>query len=439
MGNINWRKNCLLLALLSISTGLILSLPARANAVDSLCAVVKIAISQELTLERQAFDAHMRIDNGLSHISLEDVSVEVNFNDEDGNAVLASSDPDHATANFFISADSAGITGDSNNWRVDTVNPSSSVDLHWLIIPAPGSSNDIETGTLYYVGATLKYSIGGEENITKVSPDYIYVKPLPELQLDYFLTKDVFGDDAWTSDTEPPVPFILGARIKNNGSGIARNLKIESAHPKITENEQGLFIGFTIEESEVNGKPSPESLLIDFGDIASGTASVGRWIMSCTLSGSFNDFIANVSHSDELGGELTSLIKQEDIHTYFLLKDVLVDIPGRDGISDFLATDGRVYESEGTDSPVTDWSDPQRQIQPSSNDIWTLSIPATTGFMYVQADDPYVGTMELKEVYRNDGKQIKSENAWLSSVKSGRQPRKGVVSLFFRLVIFSFK
>ena len=56
------------------------ALPAAAG--DSLCAEVKIEIAQELTLERQAFEAHMRINNGLTHLTLEDVSVTVNFADE---------------------------------------------------------------------------------------------------------------------------------------------------------------------------------------------------------------------------------------------------------------------------------------------------------------------------------------------------------------------
>ena len=54
--------------------------PAAAG--DTLCAEVKIEIAQELTLERQAFEAHMRINNGLTHLALEDVSVTVNFADE---------------------------------------------------------------------------------------------------------------------------------------------------------------------------------------------------------------------------------------------------------------------------------------------------------------------------------------------------------------------
>ena len=44
------------------------------HAEETVCAVVKIEIKQELTLERQAFDAHMRIDNHMLGIQLDDLS-----------------------------------------------------------------------------------------------------------------------------------------------------------------------------------------------------------------------------------------------------------------------------------------------------------------------------------------------------------------------------
>lgn len=58
---------------------------------DSICARVKIEITQELTLERQAFDAHMAINNRLANITLENVQIDVTFSDQGGNAVLAES------------------------------------------------------------------------------------------------------------------------------------------------------------------------------------------------------------------------------------------------------------------------------------------------------------------------------------------------------------
>ena len=394
---------------------------------DSVCARVKLEIRQELTLERQAFDAHMRITNGLSHITLEDVNVDVSFLDEEGNSVLASSDPENKDAIFFIRLDS--LENIDNVSGTGSVEPVATADIHWLIIPAPGASNGVPQGTLYYVGATLTYTIGGEGHITGVTPDYIFVKPLPELTLDYFLPADVYGDDAFTPEIEPPIPFYLGVRLKNNGSGIAKDMKINSAQPQIVDNEQGLLIGFVIEGCEVNGQAAAPSLLADLGDIEPNTSAVARWVMTCSLSGEFVEFTADYSHSDELGGELTSLL--EAVNTHFLVQDVLVDVAGRDSIRDFLARDEdvyRVYESENIDTDVTDQS-AASSLTGSGND-YTLSAPVTAGFMYAQLPDPHDGQKELKEIIRSDGKRIKPENAWLSKTRNEDHSWQHFLNLF---------
>jgi len=408
---------------------LLLSLVLSSNsfAEDSICARVKIEIRQEMTLERQAFDAHMRINNGFDSISLENVSVDVNFTDENGNSVIATSNTNNSDALFFIRVDSM-----ENIESVDgygTVNPSTSSDIHWLIIPSIGASNGLELGTLYYVGATLSYTIGGEEHVTEVTPDSIYVKPMPELILDYFLPVNVYGDDPFTSQIEPVIPFSLGVRVRNNGFGVAKNLKIDSAQPKIVENEQGLLIGFLIEGSEVNGEEAIKSLLVEFGDIDPNTAGTARWIMTCSLSGKFVKFEAEYSHSNELGGELTSLL--EEIYTHFLVQDVIVDLPGRDNIKDFLAIDGdsyKVYESDNIDTKVLDISSISN-INGSGNEL-TLLTKITNGFLYIQLPDPKNGQMLLKEVIRSDGKQIRKENAWLSKIQEDDHSWKHFFNLF---------
>jgi hypothetical protein len=61
--------------LISIAGWLWFSLPllsfAGLSQADTVCAQVKIEIQQELTLERQAFDAMMRISNGLDTLPIE--------------------------------------------------------------------------------------------------------------------------------------------------------------------------------------------------------------------------------------------------------------------------------------------------------------------------------------------------------------------------------
>ena len=192
-----------------------------------------------------------------------------------------------------------------------------------------------------------------------MDPDDILVKPMPALTLDYFLPNEVYGDDPFTQNfIEPPIPFSLGVRVKNTGIGPARKLKIDSAQPRIVENKLGLLVDFKLHGCEVNGGVAQPTLLADFGDIAPNRSGVARWIMTSTLSGRFVEFTAYYTHAAELGGQLTSLITAQPM-THFLVHDVLVDLPGRDTVRDFLAKDGvelRVYESENADTVVNDQS-----------------------------------------------------------------------------------
>ena len=399
---------------------LIQSIPCFAE--ESLCAVVKIEIRQELTLERQAFDAHMRINNGLSHLGLEDVNISLSFADEDGEPVTATYDTNNTSASFYFREDSktniADISGNG------TVAPSTSADVHWLIIPAPGASNGLEKGKLYTVGATLTYTLGGESKKTTVSPDTILVKPMPQMVLDYFLPMNVYGDDAFTEAVEPPIPFSLGVRVQNDGRGTARDLKIESAQPKITENEQGLLIGFTLHGSRVNGNPAEKTLMANFGDIGPGDSATARWLMECSLSGRFVEFGADLSHSDELGGSLTSLIN--DVQTHVLVRDVKVDLVGRDTVLDFLAKDGdrhRVYESDGMDTLVDDLSTVSALSYVETTNrvhVYSLTSPARQGFVYMQLPDPFLGSKRVHSAIRSDGKVIKPENIWFSKSRENK-------------------
>lgn len=88
-------------ALAALLAALLLS-PVASYAVDTQCAKVKIEIQQELTMERQGFDAMMKITNGLTTTSLDNVSINVNFKDETGTSVRATSDTADTSAAFFI-------------------------------------------------------------------------------------------------------------------------------------------------------------------------------------------------------------------------------------------------------------------------------------------------------------------------------------------------
>ena len=390
---------------------LMLGFSAPSLAQESVCARVKIEIKQELTLERQAFDAEMRITNSLPATALTQVEVQVWVTDENGIPAAITTDPNDLTAQFFIRQTHNDTAGDGQ------VAANSTAVLNWLLIPAPGSAGNTPMGKRYLVGATLRYKFGNELQEMQLNPDTITVKPMPSLSLDYFLTRDVIADDPMTPQIEAPEPYTLGVRVKNSGLAEAKALKIDSAQPKIVENEQGLAINFTLLGSYVQDAPVANTLLIDFGDIAPDSAKMGRWLMESNLAGKFVEFSATFTHSDELGGALTSLLEATNAH--LLVRDVRVDLPGRDMVRDFLAVEDdryRVYESDGTDNDVADRSG--EATLGTANGGYQLSMPASQGFFYVRKPDPYHGQMALGTVLRGDAKQMAPENVWLSKTKN---------------------
>lgn len=399
-------------------------------AAEELCAEVRIEILQELTMERQGFEALMRINNSLDSFELRDVSVSVNFEDADGNAVTATSDTSASDAAFFIRLDASqnvsGLEAGANGQvGYGVIAPNSTGELRWLIIPTANAAGQLQDGKLYYVGARLSYSYGGKEEVVEVAPDSIVVIPQPALTLDYFLTQEIIGDDAFTPQIEPPEPYTLGVRLSNSGYGIARSVNIESAQPTIVENELGLAVDFKILGSYLAGGPSSPSLLINFGDIEPEGVKNGRWIMETNLSGRFTAFTASFTHADELGGQLTSLLQATNAH--FLKRDVVVDLPGRDTVRDFLAygpTGGLyVYESENTGLNETVCSNCAVVIELSANlnhqgGTSTLSHDSEAGFSFAQVSDPYRGSKVLERVVRSDGKVMNPQNAWLSKKRA---------------------
>jgi hypothetical protein len=132
-----------------------LALPAQSMAQETVCAKVKIEIKQQLTLERQAFDAQMSINNTTVSDVIQNVGVVVKVTDELGAPVAVTNDPNNLSAKFYIR-----VANQQNINAIDgtgAVNPASTAVINWLLIPAPGAAGPSALGKKYYVGATLRY------------------------------------------------------------------------------------------------------------------------------------------------------------------------------------------------------------------------------------------------------------------------------------------
>jgi hypothetical protein len=413
---------------------LAIALAAVTPGAAQVCARVVIQIEQELTLEREGFEARLGISNGQP-VPLENFSVSLNFADADGNSVAAATESGPNAEGKFFYRIQAGSTA------VGSVASGGTGKVVYLIVPTPGSAGGTAEGSIYYVGATVKYTVNGVEQTVELAPDFIRVRPMPSLQLQYFLPGDVYGDDPMTQTvSEPVVPFPLGVRVINHSPfAAARELMIQSGQPEIIDNEQGLLVDFRIIGCEVNGLPAAPSLLANFGDIAPQRSAHGDWLMTASLSGRFVKFTAEVTHAPELGGALTSLIAADAITTHRLIGRVQVDLPGRDAVSDFLAVDNmagdyvavKLYESDNDQvSEIVDvYTAANGAAIVVAGSDHRLTVDAASAKMFVTLPSPVAADRSIR-VVRSDGKLLPSRNCWISKRKNEQLEWVYTVNLF---------
>ncbi len=420
---------CILLSLFWLAPA------ANALAAETACAKVVMEIVQELTLERVAFDAKLVLTNNLLSKDLTGVRVDVEIEDGEGNRL---------DDIFFVQSPTTSNISDVSGSGV--VKAGTRAEVHWLIIPSPGAGGIDAAGVYYFVGANLTYTVADKEEIIPIFPDRILVKPMPELFLDYFSPYQVTGDNPFTAEVEPPVPFPLAVRIMNDGFGPANELKIDSAQPKIVENDQGLLIDFKLLNSAVNDGEVEPTLTVDIGNLASKSGATAYWEMISTMTGRFAEFDVSFSHASELGGELTSLIKETNAH--YLVHRVRVNLPGRDDILDYLAFDVAadynptdamalpypdvIFESEYPNG-LTGLVDARAEVT-TVDPLNPPDVPTATksevdleleltanppGWIYVRLNDPSQGLLELLDVVRSDGVSLDPHNFWVDHKLDG--------------------
>lgn len=397
---------------LATALGLLAANDADAQSA-AVCAEVKIEILQRLTFERIAFDARLVMTNNLPTDSLENFGVNLVIQDPDGN---------DAGALFFI-----GVADTENIAAVDGTGSLAAgvrAEAHWLLIPVAGAGGTAQIGRNYTVGGSVSFTVGGETRELGLFPAPITVRPQPLLEVNYFLPAAVVADDPFTEPVEAPVPFSLGVRVVNRGFGSAGNLRIESGQPQIVENIQGLLIAFQLLGTSVNGEPVQPTLNATFGTIPPMDCGIAVWEMVTTLSGEFISFDASYTHQPELGGELTSLI--QDVTSYVLVREMLVDVPGRDDRKDFLTDVDRdpenvpdqIFESDCNELPVFPVAGSTVGIPALSGGEVTLTTDILPNWVFSRVDDPAQGLIPLVGVTRSDGKQLRPENFWISRVQN---------------------
>lgn len=275
---------------------------------ENTCAQVKLEIQQKLVLTRQAFRGTLTIENGSSN-AIEDILVDVNATNMETGFMATSRE-------MQISIEKIeGFEGEKDGaWRLGAGKKGVATIL---FIPTKYAAP--ENITTYSFGGTLSFKDGSTTQNRSLYPVSLQVKPTPELDLTYFMQRDVYGDNPLTTDVvEPVIPAEFSVLIHNKGYGDANNVRMITKKPKIVENEKGLLIDFDIISSSLNGGEKTMALDDDiatqFGTIAAGTASYATWDLTASLMGHFTEYDVSVTHVTDYGNPDLSLLDRVTIH-----------------------------------------------------------------------------------------------------------------------------
>ncbi len=368
---------------------------------------VTLQIDQHAVIERNAFKATLQLNNNAGS-SISDLQVTINPVDATGNP---------ASNLFGISP--PGLTGINAVDGTGGMANGASGTASWTIIP---TTNAAATGpTQYGIGGTLSYLLDGQQVVIPLFAVPITVMPSPILNVDYFLQHDVYSQDPFVPQYEPPIPFGLGIMVHNDGLGWCNDFTITSAQPQIIANSNGLLISFELIGSQAgtNQAVTP-SLTMDLGAIQPDSAATGTWLMTSSLEGAFISYAATFQEVNTLGVTNISLVNSVAIHEMNHI--VRLTVPSDDGLPDFLVNDttnidalpDNVYSSTGPVFAVTSLTNVtvQGTLSSSQSNV-TATMTAPSGFVYLEFPDPSAGAMTIASVTRSDGVHLLvGPNVW---------------------------
>jgi hypothetical protein len=381
-------------------------MPQFVEAQSSVCAEVRLSITQQAVIAGQAFSPKLAINNG-SGTDLQQLSVNLDITDIN----------DQSATNLFVilPPSLSGVTAVDGTGLLSA---GTTGQATWTIRPTQQAAPTATTE--YFVSGTLSYLQNGILISIPLFPTSIQVLPQPWLTVKYFLERTVYGQDLFSTNVESPVPFNLGLLVTNGGYGTAKAFTITSGQPQIVDNSKGLLVSFQIVSSQAGSNVLSPSLTLNLGDITHGQTAFGRWLMTASLQGTFTNFSASYVAEDDLGN--TNLSVVAGVETHALIHAVRVDQPNDDGLPDFLVNDipnpaglpETVYCSDGPILPVVSVTNAiVTGAIDSSNLQIQLSSDLPAGWVYLQIPNPGQGKYTLAQVVRSDGHVVRlGDNAW---------------------------
>lgn len=375
---------------------------------EDVIVTVKMQFNQLLTLTRQAFEGTLTIENG-SDKAMDDIVL--NLTETMPNGELAT---DHE---FDISyTELTGFTGTTSGpWALDAGQKGV---LKVKFIPTKHAAPIAATD--YVFGGNLTFSVDGKERHADLTEQIMTVKPTPELNLDYFMQRDIIADDAITKDVvEPSEEAEFAVLISNVGYGDAENLRMVTAQPEMVDNEENLFLQYSITSSQLNGQEKSlafgKSVTTDFGTLPAQEHAYAQWWMTSSLLGHFIEYNTSYTQLTMSQNPNLSLLNKVKIHE--LIRSIVVE-GNNDADYGFAANDVEddqnlpdiLYLIDGTTEPI---GIGQASILQDGDFLYTLTLETSNnGWTYAKVADPTNGNATITEVTREDGTAMPLRNIW---------------------------
>lgn len=393
---------------------------------SSVCSSITLQFTQKMVMTRQAFRGTLTVFNGNEQEAMKDVKLTLTVTDEKGNIAMEDK--------FQVNPEKLeGFNGKldfTDGWTLDAQKEGVATVL---FIPTKKAAPTVETR--YAFGGTLSYvdPFTGLEVTRDLTPITLTVKPSPNLDLTYFMQRDIKGDDPLTKEVEPSEEAEFSQLINNLGYGDATNVRMTTNQPEIVDNEKGLKVKFELMSSQLNGQEKTlalgGSVATDFGTIPAHSTSYAQWWIKSSLLGHFTDYDVTATHLTSYDNKDLSLLNDVTIHELIRSIDVT---KGDKTLKGFMTNDivdaddtpDMLYLSDGEIEKVNVAA--SSSITKTSDTEYTLTItPSEEGWNYGNLSDPTYGVSALKSVTRaSDGKQISLRNFWQTdrTLRDGKDP-----------------
>ena len=393
---------------------------------SSVCSSITLQFTQKMVMTRQAFRGTLTVFNGNEQEAMKDAKLTLTVTDEKGNIAMN----DKFQVNLENLKGFAGNKNFTDGWTLDAKQEGIATVL---FIPTKKAAPTVETR--YAFGGTLSYvdPFTGLEVTRDLTPITLTVKPSPNLDLTYFMQRDIKGDDPLTKEVEPSEEAEFSLLINNLGYGDATNVRMTTNQPEIVDNEKGLKVKFELMSSQLNGQEKTlalgGSVSTDFGTIPAHCTSYAQWWIKSSLLGHFTDYDVKATHLTSYDNKDLSLLNDVTIHELIRSIDVT---KGDKTLKGFMTNDivdaddtpDMLYLSDGEIEKVNVAA--SSSITKTSDTEYTLTItPSEEGWNYGNLSDPTYGVSALKSVTRvSDGKQISLRNFWQTdrTLRDGKDP-----------------